>query len=594
MPTISVKKEALFIAIGKCFTDEEFSSLCFDFGIELDDITSDKQMVEKEKGKAAAIGLSDDVIYKIDIPANRYDILCLEGISTALRIYLEMQRVPEYKISSPAKTTHMIQKKATLQVRPFVVSCILRNFEFDPERYASFIDLQDKLHQNIGRQRSLVAIGTHDLDTIEGPFTFDALPQKDISFIALGEEKKMNVEELFHYYKNEKPNCHLKPYLHITENSPLHPVIYDKNGVILSLPPIINGEHTKLTLDTKNVYIESTGMDLTKLKIALNTLIAMYSRYCAEPFSVEECRVMTPDGKSVVYPDLSNTVFEAKVDYINRYIGINLPAERMANLLSRMQLPTVIKNPNTLIVSAPPTRADIMHPCDIVEDVAIAYGYNNIKKTVPKCHTVGRQQPLNKLTGLLRDVVSQVGFMEVMTWVLINNDENFKFLNREDDGSSVTLDNPRQEGFNVVRTTLVPGLLKTLNRNLGQVNIPIRIFEAGDVVIQDASQDVGARNCRKVAALYCANRSGLEEIHGLVDRIMLMNDLHFTKSKSSKKKTYTVRESTSPTLFPGRGADVFIDGQKIGYFGILHPKVLGAFEISLPCSVLELDVEALL
>lgn len=593
MPTISVEKELLFAAIGKSFTDEEFCSLCMDFGIELDDITSAKKIAEKEKGVAAAIGLSDDVIYKIDVPANRQDILCLEGIAMALRIYLQMERVSKYHISPPAQDTHMVQKKSTLQVRPFVVSAILRDFHFDPQRYASFIDLQDKLHQNIGRQRTLVAIGTHDLDSIEGPFTYDALPPKDISFIALGEEKEMNVAELFHYYKNEKPNCHLKPYLHITENEKFHPVIYDKNGVILSLPPIINGEHSKIHLDTRNIYIESTGMDLTKLKIALNMLIAMFSRYCTQPFSVEECRVLRPDGKAVIYPDLAPVIFEAKVDYINNGIGINLSAERMAGLLSRMQMPTTIKDPNTLSVTVPPTRCDIMHPCDIMEDVAIAYGFNNIKKTVPTCHTVGRQQPLNKLTGLIRDVVSQVGFVEVMTFILINYDENFKFLNREDDGSCVTLLNPRLEMFNVVRTTLLPGLLKTLNRNLGQVNIPIRIFEASDVAIQDASQDVGARNVRRVGALYCANNSGLEEIHGLVHRIMLMNDIHFTAGVSSKKM-YKVKDSKNPSLFPGRGADVFIKGQKVGYFGIIHPKVLAAFDIALPCSVLELDIEAFL
>jgi len=414
----------------------------------------------------------------------------------------------------------------------------------------------------------------------------------------LGEEKEMNVEELFHYYKNEKPNCHLKPYLHITENSPVHPVIYDKNGVVLSIPPIINGEHSKISLDTKNVYIESTGTDLTKMKIALNIILSMFSRYCKTPFSIEETRVIRPNGEQIVYPDLSNVMFEAKVDYINRCIGIDLPAQSMASLLSRMALPTVVKNPNTLSVTAPPTRADIMHPCDIMEDVAIAYGYNNIKRTVPTCHTVGRQQPLNKLTGLIRDVVSQTGFMEVMTWVLINNDENFKHLNKEDDGSSVTLLNPRHEEFNVVRTSLLPGLLKTLNRNLGQVNIPIRIFEAGDIVIQDATQDTGARNCRRVSALYCANNSGLEVIHGLVERIMLMNDYHFTSAKTSgkatDKKTYKVQNSDNPSLFPGRAADVFINDKKIGYFGIVHPKVLAAFEIGMPCSVLELDIEAFL
>ena len=89
----------------------------------------------------------------------------------------------------------------TSEIRPYVSGAILRNVKFTQARYESFIALQDKLHQNLARQRSLVAIGTHDLDTLKGPFTYEALPPKDINFIPLNQTKEMNGEELMEFYE---------------------------------------------------------------------------------------------------------------------------------------------------------------------------------------------------------------------------------------------------------------------------------------------------------------------------------------------------------------------------------------------------------
>lgn len=87
-----------------------------------------------------------------------------------------------------------------LQVRGHVVAAVLRNVTITQSAYDNFIDLQDKLHQNIGRKRSLVSIGTHDLDTIQGPFTYDAKPPKDIRFKPLNQDKEYTGEEIMDLY----------------------------------------------------------------------------------------------------------------------------------------------------------------------------------------------------------------------------------------------------------------------------------------------------------------------------------------------------------------------------------------------------------
>ena len=132
------------------------------------------------------------------------------------------------------------------------------------------------------RKRTLVAIGTHDLDTIQGPFTYTALPPKEIHFVPLNQEKNMDGTELMHFYESDR---HLSKFLPIIRDKPAYPVILDKNGVVCSLPPIINGDHSKIKVETKNVFIECTATDITKANVVLNTMVTMFSQYCKTPFT---------------------------------------------------------------------------------------------------------------------------------------------------------------------------------------------------------------------------------------------------------------------------------------------------------------------
>lgn len=181
---------------------------------------------------------------------------------------------------------------------------ILRGVKFDKARYESFIALQDKLHQNLARQRTLVSIGTHDLDTVKGPFTYEALPPKDIKFVPLNQTQEMNGEELMTFYEvrgsdsspiafsfshiltiAKQKHQQLGKYLHIIRDSPVYPVIYDSQRIVCSLPPIINGDHSKISLNTTNVFIEITALDRTKLEIVNRMMVTMFSQYTSEPFT---------------------------------------------------------------------------------------------------------------------------------------------------------------------------------------------------------------------------------------------------------------------------------------------------------------------
>ncbi|PHH84184.1 hypothetical protein CDD83_2345 [Cordyceps sp. RAO-2017] len=609
MPTISVDKYKLFEALGRKFTRAEFDDLCFDYGIELDQDTEDEE-------RPIVNGVQEPAQLKIEIPANRYDMLCFEGIALNLNIFRGRTAPPNFRVVKPQdeqrQTITVLQD--TTKVRPYVAAAVLRNIKFSQDRYDSFIALQDKLHQNLARNRTLVSMGTHDLDTVQGPFTYEALPPNDIKFVPLNQTKEMNAEELMTFYETDK---HLGRYLHIIRDAPVYPVIFDANRVVCSLPPIINGEHSKITLNTTNVFIEITATDMTKLQIVTDMLVTMFSMYCAEPFTVEPFRIVSEhNGLTRVTPSLTPRIMNAEADYLNSCTGLNESPENLCKLLTKMAYLSRPSNrdPNLLEVAIPPTRADVLHQCDIMEDLAVCYGFNKLPRTAPtRSATVGAPLMINKLSDIVRVEAAMAGWSEVMPLILCSYDENFAWLNRKDDGKTVVrLANPKTLEYQVVRTSLLPGLLKTIRENKGH-SVPIKIFEAADVVFKDEGEERKARNERHFAAAWCGKNSGFEVVHGLLDRVLLMLRTAFltleglTASKSldysvkqgpDKPDGYWIEELNEETFFPGHAAAVYLrlggKEQRIGEFGVLHPIVLEKFDLRYPVSALEISLEVFL
>eukprot|EP00931_Biecheleriopsis_adriatica_P023818 TRINITY_DN1496_c0_g1_i2.p1 TRINITY_DN1496_c0_g1~~TRINITY_DN1496_c0_g1_i2.p1 ORF type:complete len:630 (-),score=158.80 TRINITY_DN1496_c0_g1_i2:68-1957(-) len=626
MPTVSVFQDALQTALGGEVTEESFDELCFEFGLELDDVTSAKEMAEKERGKEAAEGLSDRVIFKVDVPANRYDLLCIEGLVRALQIFKGVMPAPLYKLSMPKPLPQMTMtvKKETAQIRPFVVAAILRGVTFDKDRYDSFIDLQDKLHQNLCRRRTLVAIGTHDLSTLKPPFTYEALPPKDILFTPLNQTEEMDGNRMMEVLSQHQQ---LKAYLPIIRESPVYPVIYDSNRVVLSLPPIINGEHSKIKLETKDIFIECTATDLTKANIVLNTVVSMFSEHCSKPFFAEPVEVVYSDdypgntfakpGDKFVYPDLTPRDMTANISRMRKALGLEkLTGENVRDYLKKMSVPCEIdkKDKELLKVQVPITRSDIMHECDLVEDLAIAYGYNKLETSVPQTVCTSGEQPVNHLSDLMRQECAFAGFTECMNWSLLSRKENFTLMRREErpeelwrstaephefntSSLAVSVSNPKTKDFEIIRTSVVPGLLKTLAHSK-QLPPPIRLFEVGDVVIQEPTAEVGCKNVRRLSCVHANTRSQFALMHGVLDQLMycLNCEPEHEQKENSKRLPFRLEPSEDPAFFKGMQAHIIVKGIVVGIVGELHPEVLSSkgFDINMPTSALELNLEPFL
>lgn len=213
------------------------------------------------------------------------------------------------------------------------------------------------------------SIGTHDLDTMKGPFTFEGLPPKDINFVPLNQTKEINGTELMEFYEADR---HLGKYLHIIRDKPVYPVILDGDRNVCSLPPIINSERTRISLGTQNVFIEMTATDQTKLDIVCNIMVTMFSKYCAEPFVIEPVKIVSEHNNvSRLTPSLTTRTMEVEVDYLNQLCGLTESVESIGKLLGKMAYTTEPStDPKKVKVFVPPTRADVLHPCDVVSAIA--------------------------------------------------------------------------------------------------------------------------------------------------------------------------------------------------------------------------------
>ncbi|KAL6939882.1 phenylalanine--tRNA ligase subunit beta [Hanseniaspora osmophila] len=594
MPTVSVYKKDLFDLLGKQYEDQEFDDLCFDFGLEVDEDTTEE-----------ALKAGTEPELKIEIGANRYDLLCIEGIAQSLNEYLGNSTTPEYKLTKP--TTKLVIDKSTEQIRPYAAAAILRNINFDAKSYESFIALQDKLHSNICRNRSLVAMGTHDLDSISGPFHYKALPKNEFEFIPLNQSKKMTGQQIVDFYNTPEQKNNLGRFTHIIQDSPVYPVILDSKDTVCSLPPLINSEHSKISVDTKNVFIEITATDRTKAEIVLNQLVAMFSRYCDDKFTVEPVEVVSEhNGESRITPNFALRYMPVSKRYINSALGLSLSSEEIAKYLEKMSLKAKpsSSDEDLLDVTIPITRPDVLHPCDIMEDAGIGYGFNNVPKDgeLSNSSFVGTPLPINKVSDFYRIACSQAGWAEVMPLTLCSHDENFKFLRQEDDLTKVVkLANPKTSEYQVVRTTLLPGILKTVKENKKH-SLPIKVFESGDVVFKNDKLERKAYNERHWAAIYVGKSSGFEIIQGLLAKIMQTFRTPWIADfgAASSGRGYWIEEDANNTYFPGRGARVMFRAKEgaspinVGSLGALHPEVMMNFEIPYAGSYVELNAETFL
>jgi phenylalanyl-tRNA synthetase beta chain len=492
---------------------------------------------------------------------NRPDLYSVEGIARALRSFLGFEPgLKRYEV----RESKIVMKhdKSTKEVRPFFVGGVVRNVKMSDELIRSLMGLQEKLHLTVGRKRAKVSIGIHDLDRVEPPFIYKAVRPDEISFVPLGKNEMMNLQEILE--KHEKGI----EYRYILEGKERYPIIVDRRGEVLSFPPIINGQLTVVTEKTENIFIDVTGTDFHAISGTLNIVATALAEWGS---SIETIVVEGEDR--IVTPDLEPRKMILRAEDCNKHLGLDLDGKAIAQYLEKMGYGCRCEG-NVIEVLVPATRMDILHLVDLIEDVAIGYGYESFGGILPRCQTIGSERPVEKASSLLRDIMIGHGYLEVTTLTLSSPKEQFEKM-RIEATEAVEILNPISEDHTCLRTHLLPSLLSLLKKSKHR-DLPQRVFEIGDVVIN-------TKRRKHIAAISLHAKAGFTEMKSIVESILRDCQIEF-RLKPAELGMYV----------DGRQAFVLNGDKTIGHFGEIHPEVLTNFTLAYPAVAMEFDLETLL
>lgn len=518
-----------------------------------------KELLKKIPMIGAEIEKLEGDEISIEFFPDRPDLLSIEGIARAMRSFLGIEMgMRKYKVMNPK--IEMRVEESVKKVRPYVSGAIIRNVKMTDELVASMMELQEKLHLSIGKDRKKMAIGVHNFDAVTPPFTYKGVKPDEIKFVPLGKAMEMNLEEIL--LKHEKG---IK-YAHLLEGKELYPIIVDKNGNVLSFPPIINGELTAVDLYTENIFIDVTGTEKMVVDNALNIITTAFAERGGE---IEKVKII--DKKEHITPNLTPEEKEVNINYANKILGLDVKKHAVKSL-QKMGYDAFMDG-DVVKVKVPPWRVDILHPIDLVEDIAIGYGYENFQPRLPQEMTFGKGISFKKLHHILIGL----GFNEVVTLSLSNKEEQFKKMNLEE-SEVVEMENPVSIKHSCLRISLLPSLLEILSKNRHN-ELPQAIYEIGEVV---HIQNKMARNFVYLSGVKISAKTGFTECKSLVESIIRNLGIDVT-----------VKEKRHGAFIEGRCASIWYN-EEIGYFGELHPMVITNFELEHPVIAFEMDAEKLL
>jgi phenylalanyl-tRNA synthetase beta chain len=488
---------------------------------------------------------------------NRPDLYSPEGVARAMRGFLGIEEgLPAYTVR-PSGITFSVDP-GLANIRPCLGSAVIRNVNLDEESIESLMGLQEALHWAVGRGRGKVAIGVHDLDAVTPPFRYIASPRSR-AFVPLDFEQEMTMEEIL----VEHPKG--RDYAHLVEKFQRFPLIVDAEDRVLSFPPIINGELTRVTTATKNILLDCTGTDRKAVMTAVNIICTALAEAGATIESV------TVEGEEM--PSLAPVERVVSVAECSRLLGLSLTPQEMAQHLRRMRFGAEPDGDSKVRILVPCYRGDILHDWDIFEDVAIAHGIENFDTVLPATSTVAQEHPINAVAGAVRSVMTGLGYLEVIPFTLSNERVMYANMQRETSPGTLRVLHPISEEQTVVRTDLLPLIMEMLQANKHR-ELPQRLFATGDVVVDCVTSQM-------VAAASIHPAADFSEAYAAAD--VLCRELSLT---------YTVRESADPAFLDGRRGDIIVDGKIVGVFGEIHPAVLNAFELEHPVGAFALDLTA--
>ena len=549
MPVITLQRERFSRFVGRDLTVENMAEWLPWVGFDLEDVGSD--------------------YVKVEFNPNRVDLCSYAGVARAFKGLMGWETgLPEYMVQDGK--IRLTIAKAVSKIRPYMLAGVVRNIRLDEDGVTDLMEMQEDLHWGIGRDRKKASIGVHNLDVVNPPFTFTAVEPDGAKFVPLDSAEEMTLREILE--RHEKGRA----YRHLVDWAPKYPLLIDRDGKVLSMPPIINGELTRVTSKTTNLFLDVTGTDYGAVERCLNILATALSDMGG---ALEKVTVKSPD-RTFASPILAPQHMKLRVGCANELLGLKLSEPQIIESLRKCRLDARDGGKGIVEAAIPAYRIDVLHEVDLVEEVAIGYGYYRLKPTIPERMTVGEQHPVHRLASVVRDVMIGLGFTEVVNFTLTNETVHYEKM-RLKANDTIKLANPVSLEYTILRQSLLPNLMRNLSDNKHE-SFPQRLFEVSDVGRINQRVETKVERRLHVAGVSSHSTANFTEIKSIVEALL----------QNLGMKGYGITSADHPSFLGGRVAAVHAKRREIGVLGEIHPEVLNSFELENPVCAFEIDIEA--
>ncbi len=554
MPTIEVRRDDLESLLG------------IELPKDLEELNSILAFVKGEaklaEGPEIRIELKD---------SNRADIWGVEGLARALKGYLDLERgLKNYQIVDASGVDVNVDPRLK-DIRPYIACSVVKNVKLTDAAIKQIMHFQDKMDQTYGRNRRRTSIGVYDFDLITPPLRYGVAKPQEISFVPLELVEKLTLEEIL-----EKHPKGIE-YGHIVRHHPVWPIFIDSEDKVLSFPPIINSiDLGRVTEQTRNVLVEVTG---TTHETVLDTLTNVTLSLADREGRIHSTRIHYPyrGMGEVETPLLSTDVFQINVDYVKKVLGIKLTIREIRSLLERSRYGVVKITKTQMVVKVPCYRVDILHPIDIVEDIAIAYDYNMIQPRWPQLLTIGGLASETEFRNVIREIMIGLGYQEILSFSMTDPENLFTKMESKPE-KVVEVANPKLASMTCLRNWLLPSLLEFLSNNT-HLQYPQRIFEIGYCALHDEEQETKTKEPEKLAAVTIHSQASFTEAKSIMDALLANLGISFQLEPCSHG-----------SFIEGRAGNVLVRNCRAGIIGELHPQVIQNWGLENPTAAFEVNL----
>jgi phenylalanyl-tRNA synthetase beta chain len=565
MPTISVNRKDLDKLLGRRTTDK-------DLEVWLPLVKGEVKDYDSATGELR-IELQD---------SNRPDLWCVEGIARQVRCKLNGKPGSyTYLKASRGRRGQVLVEKGLEGVRPFIGACKARRYKVTEESLAQLIQTQEKLADIFGRKRRTISIGLYRLAPIRFPVSYALVDPDQTKFRPLGYDDAMSLRDILEIHPKGQE------YGPILAGQTRFPLLRDAKGAVLSFPPIINSRDIgEVRAGDDDLFIEVTGTDLSMVMLTVNIFAAnLHDRGATiEPVDIVY-PYKTEMGRTVRMPQAFVRPHALKQAEIGKALGIHLATKEIRDSLAAYGY-EVTAGSQSLNVTLPSYRNDLMHPVDVIEDVAISRGYNTFGPIMPSAFTVGGLSRIEQLSDKVRELMLGFGFQEILSNILDSREDlitRMRMSTEHPAARCIEVDNVMSQSYECLRQWVLPSLLRVETASSHSF-YPHLLFEVGEVAVPDPDTETGARTEVRLSALLAHAGANFSEAHSYLALLCFYLD------KPADRLTPTEH----PSFIDGRVAQISLADKPIGLIGELHPEVLERWQIGMPCSMFELTLDSLL